>query len=61
MNDINWRNINDDFSIYELANSDRDILCKNEEGTIWTSKCKYVDGFEDKSTRQYVDYYAYLN
>lgn len=61
MSDINWRYIGDDLSIYDPANADRDIICKSGDDTIWTSKCRYMDGFEDRYTRQYVDYYAYLN
>jgi len=66
MSDINWRYIGDDFSIYDPANADRDIICKSGDGIsgsndIWPSKCRYIDGLEDRYTCQYVDYYAYLN
>jgi hypothetical protein len=43
MNDINWRDINEDRSLFLEENKYRRIIAETDNGLIWDSIAVYVD------------------
>jgi hypothetical protein len=62
MSDIHWREIDEDRSLFEQENWDREILIVTTTGSMHFSKARYVEyTYCDNSIEQQVARYAYID
>ena len=61
--DINWRDISEDRSLFEIANWNREILIQTTTGSMHFSKARYVQytTYIDEGIEQLVTRYAYID
>lgn len=61
MNDINWRDINEDRSLFLEENKHRRIIAETTNGLIWDSFARYVNSnsYELEECGYKVARYAY--
>ena len=61
MNDINWRIITEDKSLFLEENKDKRIIAETINGLIWDSFARYVDPYTHvlKECQYKVERYAY--
>ena len=61
MSDVNWRDINEDRSLFEKENWDREILVKTTKDILRETKARYVYYTHYmKCCEEFVKLYAYL-
>lgn len=64
MSDINWRDIQEDTSVFEQDNANRAVIILTEESdkTPRDTSCHYIDYYThvDRASGECVKYYAFL-